>query len=211
MPIFVKTKNMAYRDFKLSDLENKLGIKTVQTPFLPKKIVPVKPSDWLLQTLDMKRKIKPNTTEKAVSESIIDPILTEITVLNSNKITLFSGENLNADRHQGLNGEVDFLLVHRKEALEMSEPIINITEAKLDRAIEKSIAQAGAQMIGARIFNQNYRADINIIHGAVTNGKNWIFLKLQDDILYVDNQKDYSTNDLDEILGILQLIINFYN
>ena len=164
----------------------------------------------MLLTLKMKRKAKPNITQKAVSSSIIDSILTEITVLNSDKITLFSGEKLNADRQKGLNGEVDFLIAHRKEALELYKPIISITEAKLDRAIEKSIAQAGTQMLGVRIFNQNYKVDISTIHGVVTNGRYWIFLKLQDNILYVDKQKDYSINDLSEILGILQLIINFY-
>jgi hypothetical protein len=202
---------MAYRDFKIIDLEKKFGIKTEQVAFLPKDIKFVEPSAWLLQTLDISRSTKPNTTEKAVSESIIDPILTEITVRNVDKITLFSGENLKADVSQGLNGEVDFLFVHRSKALELTEPVINITEAKLNQPIEKSLAQAGSQMIGARLFNQKNDTDIHTIHGAVTNGKSWIFLKLEGNILYIDNHKDYSTSNLSEILGILDSIVKSYN
>ena len=202
---------MAYRDFKISDLEKNFGIKTKQTAFLPTKIIPVEPSSWLLQTLEIKRKAKPNTTEKAVSESIIDPILTEVTVRNADKITLFSGENLRADIGKGLNGEIDFLMVHQHEALELTEPVINITEAKLNQALEKSLAQAGSQMIGARVFNANHGVPIQTIHGAVTNGKNWIFMKLDGDTLFIDTEKDYSTANLPEILGIFQVIIDSYS
>jgi hypothetical protein len=202
---------MAYRDFKISDLEKKFGVKTQQVSFLPNPVIPVAPSAWLLQTLEIKRKAKPNTTEKAVSESIIDPILTEVTVRNADKITLFSGENLKADIKNGLNGEIDFMMVHKHEALELTEPVINITEAKLNQAIEKSLAQAGSQMIGARVFNANNGNPIQTIHGAVTNGKNWIFMKLEADNLYIDTEKDYSTSNLPEILGIFQVIIDTYS
>ena len=47
---------MAYRDFKISDLEKKFGVKTQQISFLPSKVIPVAPSAWLLQTLEIKRK-----------------------------------------------------------------------------------------------------------------------------------------------------------
>jgi hypothetical protein len=202
---------MAYRDFKIIDLEKKFGIKCRQITFLPENIQPVQPSAWLIQTLEMKRKSKPNTTEKAVSESIIDPILTEVTVNNAEKITLFSGENLKADPSKGLNGEVDFMMVHCKEALELVEPVINITEAKLNQALEKSLAQAGAQMIGARLFNKNNGQITDTIYGSVTNGRNWIFLKLEGDTLFIANEKDYATAQLPMILGIFQWIINNYS
>ena len=202
---------MAYRDFKISDLEKNFGIQSKRTSFLPLKINPVESSIWLSKTLELSRKIKPKTTIKAVSESIIDPILTEVTVRNADKITLFSGENLRADISKGLNGEIDFLMVRQHEALELTEPVINITEAKLNQALEKSLAQAGSQMIGARVFNANHGVPIQTIHGAVTNGKNWIFMKLDGDTLFIDTEKDYSTANLPEILGIFQIIIDSYN
>ena len=66
-------------------------------------------------------------------------------------------------------------------------------------------------MIGARVFNANNGNLIQTIHGAVTNGKNWIFMKLEGDNLYIDTEKDYSTANLPEILGIFQIIIDSYN
>jgi hypothetical protein len=199
---------MAYRDFKLSDLENKFGIEQRQVHLFD-KIKPIEPSAWLIETLRKKRGgIRP-TTEKAVSESTISAILTEVQELNQDRITLFSGENLNADRAAGLNGEVDFLFVNRPDVFEILAPVFNITEAKFNQAIERSIAQAAAQMLGARIFNQKNKNPTEIIFGCVTNANQWLFLKLEDKHLSID-KVEYSPNNLPELLGAFQTVINFY-
>ena len=200
---------MAYRDFKLADLENKFGIVQHQVHLFD-VIKPIQPTAWLIETLRKKRSgIRP-TTEKAVSESTISAILTEIQELNQDKLTLFSGENLNADRAAGLNGEIDFLFVNRPDVFEILVPVINITEAKFNQAIERSIAQAAAQMIGARVFNQKNNNPIKTIFGCVTNANQWIFLKLEDNNLLVD-KSEYSPTNLPELLGAFQSIIDFYN
>ena len=200
---------MAYRDFKLVDLENKFGIVQHQVHLFD-VIKPIQPTAWLIETLRKKRSgIRP-TTEKAVSESTISAILTEIQELNQDKLTLFSGENLNADRAAGLNGEIDFLFVNRPDVFEILVPVINITEAKFNQAIERSIAQAAAQMIGARVFNQKNNNPIKTIFGCVTNANQWIFLKLEDNNLLVD-KSEYSPTNLPELLGAFQSIIDFYN
>ena len=72
----------------------------------------------------------------------------------------------------------------------------------------KSLAQLTAQMIGARVFNQKNDA-YQIIHGACTSGKDWLFLKLENDTLYID-QANYGLNNVPQLLGVLQRIINFY-
>ena len=200
---------MAYRDFKLADLENKFGIVQHQVHLFD-VIKPIQPTAWLIETLRKKRSgIRP-TTEKAVSESTISAILTEIQELNQDKLTLFSGENLNADRAAGLNGEIDFLFVNRPDVFEILVPIINITEAKFNQAIERSISQAAAQMVGARVFNQKNNNPIKTIFGCVTNANQWIFLKLEDNNLLID-KSEYSSNNLPELLGAFQTIIDFYN
>ena len=200
---------MAYRDFKLADLENKFGIVQHQVHLFD-AIKPIQPTAWLIETLRKKRSgIRP-TTEKAVSESTISAILTEVQELNQDKLTLFSGENLNADRAAGLNGEIDFLFVNRPDVFEILVPIINITEAKFNQAIERSIAQAAAQMVGARVFNQKNNNPIKTIFGCVTNANQWIFLKLEDNNLLID-KSEYSSNNLPELLGAFQTIIDFYN
>jgi hypothetical protein len=200
---------MAYRDFKLADLEDKFGITQHQVQLFD-TVEPITPSLWLIETLRKKRKGIRATTEKAVSESTISAILTEVQELNEDKTTLFSGENLNADRASGLNGEVDFIFVNRPDVFEIVSPVINITEAKFNQAIERSIGQAAAQMIGARVFNQKHKNPIKTIFGCVTNSNQWIFLKLEDNNLWID-ETEYSSRNLPELIGVFQKIVNFYN
>jgi uncharacterized protein YrrD len=201
---------MAYRDFKIADIEKKFGTKTHRA-ILFDGIKSIEPSAWLIETLLKKRKSIRPTTEKAFSEIFISPILTEIQTNNTTTVSLFSGETMNSDRAIGLSGIIDFLFVKQANAFEIHIPFLTITQAKLNQAIEKSIAQASAQMIGARIFNQKNGEPIDVIHGVVTDSKSWIFLKLENNELLVDNHKDFSTSNLPEILGIFQKIIDFYN
>lgn len=201
---------MAYRDFKLSDLQQKFGIKQDKKRLFQKVIPPVPPSDWLVQTLERNNLSVPLTTEKAVSEAIILPILSEVLINNQDKISLFSGETLVGDKTAGLNGEIDFLFIKQARALEVYAPVINITEAKLNQALEKSIAQAAAQMLGAQLFNHKHNIPIENIYGTVTNGQTWIFLFLENNNLFVDTQQKFSTENLPELLGAFQLIIDTY-
>lgn len=199
---------MAYRDFKLSDLREKFNI-TNHEVLLFEGIKKVEPSAWLLETLKRNESSIRKTTEKAVSEATISPILSEIQIRNKHKISLFSGENLNANRQDKLNGEVDFLFVLDPSAYELTAPIICVTEAKLDEAISKSYNQVAAQMIGAQVFNQNNKNTHTTIFGAVTNGTEWRFFKIEKKDLYIDSVS-YFIKDLPELLGVLQTVIDFY-
>jgi hypothetical protein len=62
------------------------------------------------------------TTEKAVCEYLISPILTEIQLRNEG-IVLFSGEQLNVDKKLNLNGEIDFLFTKATNHLSIESPI----------------------------------------------------------------------------------------
>jgi hypothetical protein len=204
----LKFKKMAYRDFKLNDLNVKFGIHQREAKLFH-NIKLIQPSDWLFQTLERNQKKIRMTTEKAVSEAIIMPILSAVQENNEDELTLFSGENLLADKSVGLNGEVDFLFIKQPQAYEIYAPVINVTEAKLNKAIEKSIAQAAAQMVGARVFNQKNDNPIETIFGVVTNGDKWIFLKLEKELLLIDSDR-YSSENLPELLGAFQLMADFY-
>jgi hypothetical protein len=170
----------------------------------------VEPSLLLTQQLERNRKHIRARTEKMVSEAFVFPILLEMKERNGNKITLFSGENLLADKSKGLNGELDFLFSMQPDALELSAPIINITEAKLDRALIKAVNQCAAQMIGAQVFNESRNHPQPVIYGAVTNSSEWLFMKLEANILTLD-ESEYFSNDLPKLLGVLQTIIDFYH
>jgi hypothetical protein len=195
---------MAYRDFKMETLNTKFSIVQASGRLFG-ELPHVAPSVWLTATLERNSHF-PKTTEKAVSEYLINPILSEIVVLNSGKITLLSGEQLNADKLQNLNGEVDFMFLHIPYTVEVQSPVICITEAKLNQATEKSIPQAAAQMFGAQVFNKNHDKPTETMYGAVTDGEKWIFLKLQNLVLTIDTER-YVTKKLDELLGVLHFIV----
>jgi hypothetical protein len=60
------------------------------------------------------------------------------------------------------------------------------------------MGQCAAQMMGARIFNQSENQPIETIFGCVTNE------------ILIDAKK-YFLDNLEQILGVLQAIIDFYS
>lgn len=197
---------MSYKKFTFSDLEEKFGLKQ-SAKHLFEKIVALKPTDLLVLQLEIAYE-NPLLSEKAICENIISPILVELKRKNKDSIQLFSGLDLPANKKVGLKGECDFLFAKAPQAREMTAPIISITEAKKGD-IEAALSQNAAQMLGARIFNEKRKKNTPIIYGAVTNGTEWLFLKLEENTVFVDTKR-YATVNLPELLGVLQTIINFY-
>ena len=199
---------MAYRDFKLSDIEAKFGITSQFKYFFDKeKIKKVMPSQLLLSNL-ADAELVPLTTEKALSERIISPVLAEIRRNNKDKIQLFSGEIINADMKQGLNGEIDFLFTRKPNAPDPQAPIVSVTEAKIGK-LDKAIPQAAAQMIGARVFNKNHNEAIDTIYGTITDGNVWRFLLLEKNTILID-YSIYSISEMPILLGVFQEIVDFF-
>ena len=96
---------MAYRDFTLRDLENKFGIQNTVVPlFAGVSISQISPSEWLAKALSFSRKLVLRS-EKAKSEVIVTPILLDLKDKNEDFFTIHSGEVLNVDKEQGINGE----------------------------------------------------------------------------------------------------------
>lgn len=197
---------MAYGDFTLKLIQEKFGIKN-RVEKLFNQFQPLQASDWLNKTLEIASKL-PNRSEKAKSETIVMPILLELRERNNDFFTVYSGENLNVEGENGLNGECDFILAKDIHTYTISYPIIQIVEAKKGD-IDLGVAQCTAQMIGAKIYNQQNGTPVEIIYGCVTNGYDWLFLKLANDTIYLDNQVYYLGN-LEELLGAFQTIIDYY-
>jgi hypothetical protein len=199
---------MAYRDFKMKDLKAKFGIREIGAKlFIPTQIKAIEPSEKLKSDLAEAEFIT-LSTEKAVSERLVSPVLVEIAKLND-FVQIFSGEIIVADKSKGLNGELDFVFSRRPWTRKPENPLLCVTEAKLG-LINSGVDQAAAQMLGLRIFNQNNgHHDEIIIHGAVTDGTSWRFLKLEGTDLFLDMHV-YSTEKLPLLLGVLQEIVDFY-
>ncbi len=199
---------MAYKNFKLTDIKQKFGIDTIFAEVWQKEaVLLIEPSDFLKQSLRLADLI-PLTTEKALSERVVSPVLAEVKARNADKIQIFSGETISADISQGLNGEIDFIMVKKPYAPEPTAPIIAVTEAKVGR-LDKAIPQAAAQMIGSRLFNKNNGDPIETLHSVVTDGNSWRFLRLENNTILVDNTR-YSLVEISHILGIFQNIVDFY-
>ena len=198
---------MVYKDFKFIGLRKKFGIKQITGKLFTTTISNIIPSKHLLWSLEVAKEF-PLTTEKAISEALVFPILQEIKLNNRKTIELFLGERLVADKSKGLTGACDFIFAKAPGSKELIAPVVNITEAKRgDIDNPNSLAQAAAQLIGARIFNQKNDTIIDPIYGACTSGHEWIFLKLEGKTITIDKNR-YPIGDLPELLGVLQYIID---
>lgn len=200
---------MAYKKYTSKEIDELLGLEVVKAKlFEGKSMTVVTASQRLLLNLEAAEKLN-LSTEKAVCEAIISPVLTEIKFNNEDKIDFYSGEQLNVDRHRNLNGEIDFLFTKVTKTLSIKAPIFCIVEAKIG-LIDRGIPQAAAQMYAARLKNEQEGKPIPIIYGAVTDGKTWRFLRLEEQTLYTDLTILYLDN-LPLLLGTLQWVIDFYD
>ena len=197
---------MAYREFSLADLKKHFGVSNqVQALFEKVQTKPV--SQDLTADLEVAR-VLPVKSEKAKSEMIVTPILVDLLKQNNHFFTIHSGEILNADPQRGLIGECDFILARDTGSFDITAPLLILVEAK-KHDIDTGIPQCAAQMIGAQFFNQERNEPISTIYGCVTTADDWLFLKLEDQTLIIDNQK-YYLNELGKVLGIFQHIIDYY-
>lgn len=195
---------MAYSDFTLSDLESKFGMQHQKSRIdFPSLLI--EPSQKLIEDLEESANM-PIKSEKARSEWIVVPILRELRRINDNFFTIYSGENLTADKEKGLIGECDFILSKDTKSYEISFPIFQIVEAKKND-LDEGIKQCASQLLGAKIFNEKKGIRTPKIYGCTTTGDDWIFLELNENHLTIDNRKYYLV-EIKELLGVFQYIID---
>ena len=198
---------MAYTDFKtLFDVEDKCGVTNRLEKLFDNHLL-LEPSDTLLKALEIAQNL-PIRSEKAKSELIVTPILLELRERNDRYFTIYSGDTLNADETKGLKGECDFIIAKDTASFDVNCPILQVVEAKKND-LEVGIPQCAAQMVGAKIFNERRNKSVTTIYGCVTTGDEWMFLRLNDNMIYVDTKK-YYLSDINKILGVFQYIIDFY-
>jgi hypothetical protein len=194
---------MGYSNYRsLKVVTKKFGLKTERVNLFD-SIVPITPSDWLKTTVEYAYMI-PLSNEKVKSERLISPILTEVHRLHQDKLSLFSGEELNVDAENDLNGACDFFFSANPKSYLLEAPIITLAEAK-DEDMDCGIAQCSAQMIGAMKYNAQEGEPIDTIWGCATTSGEWKFLKLHDNTLYID-LNSYYVNQLDILLGAFHRI-----
>jgi hypothetical protein len=193
---------MPFSNFTLGKVKSDFSITTIETEILFPQITPVPPSELL--TLNLKENLSLATainTEKARSELIIMPVLTEVRRSLRGKVSLFSGADFNVDTERGLNGTCDFILTRSAEQFFITKPVVTIVEAKREN-IPSGLGQCIATMLAAKQFNEQEGDPVDTIYGVVTTGTDWKFLKLVQQNAYIDSS-DYFISEVDKILGIL--------
>ncbi|MEM0992455.1 MAG: hypothetical protein AAF847_15135 [Bacteroidota bacterium] len=197
---------MAFSKFKsLIRFCQKYGLAQNTTTHLFKDVVlpDFDISTRLLNDLE-ESKDYPLYTEKAKSELIISPVLKELKRKNP-FISLFSGFALAVEKEPELNGNPDFVLSAKPNLVEIEAPVFCIVESK-NKSPEEGFGQCAAEMYASRLFNEEMNEHYETIYGAVTNGFDWIFLKLEGNTIFVDVER-YYLNELPKLLGVMQKIV----
>ncbi|MEM9884476.1 MAG: hypothetical protein AAF849_01185 [Bacteroidota bacterium] len=198
---------MGYSNYKnLRQVAEKFNIRIIKSDLIP-AINPIAPSSWLKTSLELAYNVV-LTNEKVKSERLISPVLTEIHHRHKDQFALFSGEELNVEPENDLNGPCDFFFSARPDAYLLEAPIVAFTEAK-DEDLDYGVAQCAAQMIGAQRFNAKAKENINAIWGCSTTAGEWKFLKLIDQTLYVDINS-YYIDRVEKLLGVFTYIFAQY-
>ncbi|MCB1769064.1 MAG: hypothetical protein KDJ31_05070 [Candidatus Competibacteraceae bacterium] len=193
---------MSYSDFTLEKIQQSFALKMVEDQDLFSSILEIEISNILKQNLELKVPLAlAINTEKARSEFIIAEVLVELKRILNGKISLFSGINLDVDKEKGLNGYCDFIVSQSSEQFFLKAPIITIVEAKNEN-IPSGIGQCIAEMIAARLFNEQAAQPIERLYGAVTIGNIWKFLKYEQGAVYID-QQEYHISQVNKVVGIL--------
>jgi hypothetical protein len=195
----------SYSHFDYDDLKD-LGLQVGEKAFMHEiKYTAITPSDYLKTTIqrNLRRKLG---SEKAKSEFLISPILSELEELNLERFAFYSGYKFNVEPKQGLSGFCDFVLSFEPTAFRIEAPVFCIVEAKNEN-LESGIPQCVAELYAAQIFNNRVSKPRPILYGAVTFGHEWKFIRFIGSEAQVDTSVFY-LNQLGQILGIMQYIVD---
>ena len=196
---------MAFSDFTFPAVTDDLGLTSAEADLFP-GVEPLVARPELLEALaDGQTVALAVHTEKARSELLIAPVLMELRRLTRGSFGLFSGTSFDVDAARGLNGVCDFILTRSPRMYVLTAPLVAIAEAKND-VLRSGFGQCIASMVAARLFNERGAAAIPVIHGVVTTGSAWKFLRLEGDALTID-LREYYIDNVGLILAILRRIV----
>lgn len=192
---------MTFRDFPYPDVITQFGLTESSADLFPG--VPDFPASVALQSFLGTNLTLANliNTEKARSELLVAPVLSELWSRAGGRINLFSGIEFAADPDAQLTGFVDFLIGLGPQLPRVSAPVVVVFEAKRDN-IAEGYGQCIAAALGAQRFNRRAGRAVETIYGGITTGINWKFLRLTEDQLTFD-LSEYTIHQPDRLLGLL--------
>jgi hypothetical protein len=199
---------MAFRDFTLPQIQEKLGLRVEDADMFSSAPPLVVREDFASFLKDGAALALANSTEKAKSEFIIAPVLLELHRSLGSKFVLFSGLEWEVDATRGLNGFCDFILGRGASQYILQAPFVAIVEAKND-LIRTGLGQCIAAMYAAWLSNERAGVKVSVVHGVVSTGAAWKFLRLRGDLVTLD-VPEYFIDNLPKIMGILRVIVETF-
>jgi hypothetical protein len=196
---------MAFGDFTFPDVQHSLGLTLAESDLFGDIEAAALADDFLKRMRGGVNLALAINTEKARSEFIIAPILLEVRRLLDDRYALFSGSVFDVDASRGLNGFCDFILSKSPLQSVLTAPVIAITEAKNDN-LRSGLGQCIAAMVAASEFNRQAGSPVAAVHGVVTTGAAWKFLRLTESHLTLDI-REYFVDQFGHIVGILRHIL----
>jgi hypothetical protein len=197
---------MTYSDFTLPRVQAEFGLNLQTVPDLFAGIRPASIDPAFQARLNRYTRLAlAINTEKARSEWLIAPLLAELWQRDESKVSIFSGVPLDVDEDAGLVGRCDFLIGRPPQLHYVTAPLMVVVEAK-NEDIAGGLGQCAAVMVAVRRFNQRQKTGIVVIHGCVSDGTEWKFLRLDDMVLSID-LTEYHISQADRILGILLHVV----
>lgn len=196
---------MAFRDFSFPEVQQVFALNLVEADlFSGISALTVSAAFAERMRGDIALALAINT-EKARSEFIIAPLLSELRRLLAGRFGLFSGVEFDVDSSRGLNGYCDFILTRSPLQSVLTAPALVIIEAKNDN-LRTGLGQCIAAMVAAQEFNTRSGSAATVVHGVVTTGSAWKFLRLLGAEMVFD-VNEYFIAEMGRIMGILAFIL----
>ncbi len=198
---------MAYSEFKLNTALEQFGLSLARDRDLFAQTLEVSPSPTLRSQLDELTSYALDLrTEKGRSELLIMPILMDLWRQTNRGVAVLSGQEFTVDPAQGLGGFCDYLVAQGPDPLLLRAPVLAVVEAKRED-IAGGYGQCIAEMVAARIFNEREGTPRPALHGTVTTGDVWKFLRLESNTIWID-QPVYYLDRIEKIVGVLLEIVH---
>jgi hypothetical protein len=193
---------MAFADFQLETAVKAFNLSEESKTDLFRHVEPIEPSEYLRGWLAVFAPVAVGiNTEQARREYIIAPILAEAKLKSRVEINVLPGVLLSVDTAKGLTGYCDYLIARSPEYYYVKSPVVAVVEAKREDLIA-GLGQCAAEMVAIQLFNEKAGTPLPAVHGCVTSGSVWRFLKLQGKELFID-VREYYLQEVEKLVGIL--------
>ena len=141
------------------------------------------------------------SSEYAICENLIFPILKEVWKPYYDKLMLWSHKTLTYD--EKLSGQPDYIVTKLNPLGRMifDKPYFLLVEAKLDN-FNEGWGQCLAELVAVQKINNDLE---QTIFGIVCNGEVWQFGKLKGDI-FMRNIISYNIGDLEKLFAVINYV-----